>query len=204
MTQDAFQERFPVSRETLDRLNAYYGLLKAWNARINLVGKTTLDDAWSRHFADSAQLFDLAKGEGRWVDIGSGAGFPGMVIAIMSAEAGLHRVVLVESDQRKASFLRTVARELGLSVKVISRRIEDVEPLCADVLSARALAPLALLLGYAERHLSPDGQALFPKGEKAEAEIADALEQWRFDCEKHPSVTDARASVLSIGDISRV
>lgn len=204
MTREAFQQDFPVSRETLEMLDGYYELLKTWNAKINLVGKGTLQDIWQRHFADSAQLFGIPGKPGRWVDLGSGAGFPGLVIAILAQESGKYEVTLVESDQRKAAFLRVVVRELGLRVTVLAKRIEDVEPQNAEVVSARALASLSKLLEFAETHLSTEGTALFPKGEKADAEIAEALEQWRFRCEKHPSVTDARSSILSIGGISRV
>lgn len=204
MTREAFLQEFPVSRETLEKLDCYFELLSAWNSRINLISKGTLKDAWQRHFADSAQLFGIPAGQGSWVDLGSGAGFPGLVIAILADESGAYQVTLVESDQRKAAFLRAVSRELGLKVTVLADRIEEVKPQNAEVVSARALAPLTKLLEYAQTHLSADGLALFPKGEKADAEIAEALEQWHFRCEKHPSITDARSSILSIGGIQRV
>ena len=204
MTPEIFLREFSVSRETVERLELYLALLRSWNSTINLVGKGTLDDAWGRHFADSAQLSRIANSRGRWVDLGSGAGFPGMVIAVLGKESGHCEVTLVESDQRKSAFLRSVARELDLSVTVIADRIEKIGALNADVLSARALAPLTKLLEFAETHLSPDGMALFPKGDKADVEIAEALEQWRFDCKKQPSMTDPRSSILVIGGISRV
>lgn len=195
-----------VSRETLERLKAYEALLKKWNPAINLVSKATLAEAWTRHFVDSAQIFDLApEGAHHWADLGSGGGFPGMVVAAIAAEkAPDMQVTLVESDQRKATFLRTVARELGLKTQVISKRIEEVPPLGADVLSARALASLAQLLGFAERHLCPDGIALFPKGAAHEQELAEALESWRFEVQKTPSRTESGAVILSIGGIARV
>lgn len=196
-----------VSRETAARLSAYAGLLRKWNPAINLVARSTLDDLEARHIADSAQLFDLAPPDARhWVDLGSGGGFPGLVIAILAAGRphGL-RVTLIESDQRKAAFLRTVARELGLdNVSVLDTRIEDTPPQRADVLSARALAPLAALLAFTERHLAPGGTALFPKGARADEELDAALASWRFEVQKIPSGTDPQAVILKIGGIARV
>ncbi|MGR3514726.1 MAG: 16S rRNA (guanine(527)-N(7))-methyltransferase RsmG [Paracoccaceae bacterium] len=201
---EAFQEYIDVSRETLERLYSYAQLLEKWTRKINLVAPSTLKEIWSRHFLDSAQLLELVPQPQHWVDLGSGGGFPGAVIAILLADRAGTEVTLVESDQRKASFLRTVNRELGLSFKVIAKRIEDVPPLQADVLSARALAPLAQLLVYAERHLCSDGRALFPKGASGQSEITQALECWRFDCRTYPSITDARSTILSVGEVSRV
>ncbi|WP_413876801.1 16S rRNA (guanine(527)-N(7))-methyltransferase RsmG [Albidovulum sp.] len=195
-----------VSRETIQRLELYESLIRKWNPRINLVSPGSLDVLWTRHFADSAQIFRLAPASAaHWADLGSGGGFPGLVIAILAAEArpGL-RVTLVESDRRKATFLATAAHALGISVDILADRIEALAPLRADVISARALAPLDILLGHAERHLVPGGVALFPKGATAEAELARALEHWRFSYQKEPSKTDARGVVLIIGGISRV
>ena len=200
-----FQSRTHVSRETLERLEVYASLVERWTKRINLISPNTLSDLWTRHFLDSAQLLKAAPKSARsWVDLGSGAGFPGAVVAILTADAPGPKVTLVESDQRKAAFLRAVSRETGVGFSVICRRIEDIDPLRADIVSARALAPLDKLLGYAERHLAPGGRALFPKGQKAGQEVAEALEHWRFDCESHPSETDPEAVILSIGDIERV
>jgi len=195
-----------VSRETMERLRAYEALLKKWNPAINLVAKSTLDQAWTRHFLDSAQVFGLApKGARHWADLGSGGGFPGMVIAILAAErAPDMAVTLVESDQRKATFLQSVAREVGVDASVIAERIEVVPPLGAGVLSARALAPLTALLGFAERHLAEGGAALFQKGAQHDAEIAEALASWRFKVQKTPSKTDTNAVTLSIGGLARV
>ncbi|MHC0052037.1 16S rRNA (guanine(527)-N(7))-methyltransferase RsmG [Actibacterium sp. D379-3] len=195
-----------VSRETLERLKTYEALLKKWNPAINLVAKSTLAEAWTRHFIDSAQIFDCAPQDVRhWADLGSGGGFPGMVIAIMAAQrAPDMAVTLVESDQRKATFLRTVAREVGVAVNVIAARIEEVPPLGADVVSARALAPLSVLLGFAERHLTPDGRAIFLKGANHAHEITEALASWRFEVQKIPSRTDPQAVILSIGGLAHV
>ncbi len=197
-------EQFDVSRETLEKLEAYADLLRRWNRKINLVSPTTIDDLWSRHFVDSVQLFHLVEWKGHWVDLGSGGGFPGLVVAILGDQGGDRKMTLVEADLRKATFLRTVIRELELSVVVVSERIEQAAPLSADVLSARALAPLVSLLGFAERHLAKTGKAVFPKGERAMEEVSLALEHWHFTCETHSSITDAKSTILCIGDIARV
>lgn len=195
-----------VSRETLERLQIYAELVRRWNPRINLVSRTTLEDLETRHIADSQQLLSLAPEVTQtWVDLGSGGGFPGVVVAIHLAQSAPEaKVTLVESDQRKAAFLRTVSRETDVPMNVISARIEDIEPLRADVLSARALAPLPVLLEWTTRHRKLDGVALFPKGRTWSEEMERALEHWRFDCETHQSQTDAEAVVLKIGAIERV
>lgn len=195
-----------VSRETMARLKCYEALLRKWNPAINLVARSTLDGIWERHFRDSIQVFDLAPPSARhWADLGSGGGFPGLVAAILAADERPDlRVTLVESDLRKAAFLTTVARETGLAATVLPKRIEDLEPLAADVLSARALAPLDRLLAHAERHLAPAGIAIFPKGAAWREELRLALEHWRFSYENSVSVTDPDATVLTIGGISRV
>jgi 16S rRNA (guanine527-N7)-methyltransferase len=195
-----------VSRETAGRLADYAALLRAWNPKINLVSKQTLAELETRHFADSAQLLALAPPDATtWADLGSGGGFPGLVVAILATEARpALRVTLVESDQRKAVFLRTVAQRTGVPVTVLADRIEAVPPLGADVLSARALAPLTTLLDHADRHLAPSGTALFPKGATWRAEVDEALERWRFRCENLPSATSPDGAILRIGEIHRV
>lgn len=202
----AFADHTNVSRETLARLDTYADLLVRWTRKINLVSASSLSSLWTRHFLDSAQLMSLAPEDSKtWADLGSGGGFPGAVVAVLAMESrpGL-RVTLVEADQRKAAFLRTVLRETGAPGTVIPERIEKVAPLKADVVSARALAPLNDLLGYAKRHLGKNGRALFLKGEKGADELTEALEHWRFHCETYTSKTDAEAVILSIGDIQRV
>ena len=195
-----------VSRETMERLEIYEGLLKKWNPKINLVSKATIDDLWKRHFVDSAQIFSLApEGFRSWVDIGSGGGFPGLVCAIMGAEkAPDAKFTLIESDARKCVFLRTVAREVGIAPTVVTDRIEHAPPAQADVMSARALADLKALLGFSERHLQKTGTALFPKGVSWEKEVQEARKSWFFDCEAITSETESGAVILRIGGISRV
>lgn len=203
--RDGFLRQRAVSRETIDRLDLYEALLKKWNPAINIVASSTANAIWSRHFLDSAQIFDLAGSGTQWGDLGSGGGFPGMVAAILAAteRPGLH-VTLVESDRRKAAFLAHVAHATGIEISVRAERIETTSPLAANILTARALAPLSSLLGFAARHLALGGRAIFPKGANCEAEIAKALEVWRFSYEKVASRTAAEATILIIGDISRV
>jgi 16S rRNA (guanine527-N7)-methyltransferase len=161
---------------------------------------------WERHFADSAQLWRYRPpGATRWLDLGSGAGFPGLVIAILAADQEPElRVTLVESDQRKAAFLRAAAAATGAPVKVIARRAEDLDPLAADVLSARALAPLGALMHHAEKHRRPSGICLFPKGTTVHKEIEATERIWRFDHELHASLTNPAAAILEIGAMGRV
>lgn len=194
-----------VSRETNDRLSIYLNLLQRWNQKINLVAKGATDEMLSRHFADSAQLVHLATPCSHWADFGSGAGFPGIVVAILGYELFPDVVfTCVESDQRKAAFLRTVSRETGVPVSVISERIESLPPLGADIISARALAPLPILLELAQRHLREQGKCLFMKGETWADEIDAADQEWQFQCEPIPSKTHPKSMILKIGDPQRV
>ncbi|MYM55359.1 16S rRNA (guanine(527)-N(7))-methyltransferase RsmG [Thalassovita mangrovi] len=188
------------------RLEAYAALLEKWNPKINLVARSTLETLWDRHFVDSAQVFrHLPDGAASWADLGSGGGFPGLVIAILAAEkAPEMQVALVESDTRKAAFLRTVIRETGISARVIDERIENIPPLQADVISARALADLSTLLGFAAQHLAQGGVALFPKGVNWEKEVQEARQKWRFACKQFTSETDTGAVILRIEGIEHV
>lgn len=195
-----------VSRETFERLSVYEALLKKWNPVINLVSKSSIADLRVRHFIDSTQIFSLMPEDTKtWIDIGSGGGFPGMVCAIIGAEKSPDtQFHLVESDMRKATFLRSVAREVGVSVQVYSERIENMDSFNADVLSARALAALDRLLEFSAPHLEKNGVALFPKGENYKSELSQARKQWQFDCEEHQSTTGSNSVVLKIGNIKRV
>ena len=193
-----------VSRETIEQLHKLELLLLKWNPTINLVAKSTLANLWSRHFVDSAQLYELGK-HGSWLDLGSGGGFPGLVVAVL-AEAGEQsfKLTLVESDQRKATFLRTALRELGLTAQVIPARIEQIPPQMADTISARALAPLTKLLEYSARHLKPDGHCLFPKGANWREEVEAARHKWHFDHTTYPSKTDPDGAILVVKAIQHV
>ena len=205
-SQANFAEAFDVSRETLDRLHAYAALLIKWNPKINLVAKSTIPNIWHRHLADSAQLWALApKGAKSWMDIGSGAGFPGLVIAAIAAEKAPDlEITMVESDRRKSVFLQSAAREMGVTVKVITKRIELLEPQNADILSARALSSLSQLLEFAEKHRKPDGVCLFPKGARVDSELTEASSCWHMAYETFPSMTDPDAVILRIGEFKRV
>lgn len=183
----------------MERLGA---LVIRWNRSINLIARSTESAIWRRHIVDSSQLHSYAPDAHIWTDLGAGGGFPGLVIATMAMESGTPaRTILVESDRRKVAFLRAAIRELMLPAEVRVGRIEQLDPIGADIVSARALAPLGRLLGHAERHLRPGGRALFLKGATWRAEKRDALASWSFRCETFPSVTDKEAAVLRIGDI---
>ncbi|MGR3661122.1 MAG: 16S rRNA (guanine(527)-N(7))-methyltransferase RsmG [Paracoccaceae bacterium] len=204
--RDQFISAIDVSRETIRKLDVFEVLLKKWNPAINLVGKSTLEHLWARHFLDSAQIFTISKHKsGHWVDIGTGGGFPGLVVAIMAAEKAPDlRFTFVESDRRKATFLQAAVREVDLKAAVLTERVENLNTLAADIISVRALASLDKLLGYAETHLKPDGQAIFLKGENFRKELREALEKWSFQSDEYASLTDKAAVILSIGDIKRV
>lgn len=181
-------------------------LLRKWNGAINLVAPASLDHFWRRHALDSVQLLDRAPAQARrWVDLGSGGGLPGLVVAIVAAsERPDLSVTMIESDGRKAAFLEAVVRECGIASRILAERIEGAPAQGADVVSARALAPLPRLLGLAERHLAPEGTALLAKGAAHQQEIAEALELWRFSIQKWPSLTDPSAVILEIKGLSRV
>lgn len=197
---------YDVSRETLDKLNAYADLVRKWTRKINLVSSKTLDVLWERHILDSAQVFSAAAPEkGHWVDLGSGGGFPGAVVAILAQELAPNlSLTCVESDQRKAAFLRSVSRETSTPFQVLDARIEAAPRQQANYLSARALAPLATLLGFADRHLAEGGTAIFPKGARHKEELSEAQKLWRFEVQEITSCTDSEAVLFKIGALSRV
>lgn len=194
-----------VSRETMDRLRTFEALVTKWTAKINLISKASQADIWNRHIADSVQLYRYAPKSGLWADLGSGGGFPGIVVAILGREDTSDRpFLLVESDQRKATFLRAAIRELGLNATVEATRIESLAPLNASVLSARALTDLPGLLEFAERHLAPDGTCLFPKGSSWLEEDTKAKARYTYAIEALPSITEQGAAILKIKDVARV
>lgn len=200
MTRAAACAALHVSRETADRLAAYLALLDRWQRRINLVAASTLADPWRRHILDCGQLAALAPPAARvWADLGSGAGLPGLVLAIL----GVAEMHLVESDQRKAAFLREAARVTGAPVTVHATRIEDAILPALDVVTARALAPLDRLLALAAPHLGKDVTAIFPKGRQAQRELTEARAHWHMTAETVPSLSDPQASVLVLRGVSR-
>jgi 16S rRNA (guanine527-N7)-methyltransferase len=189
-----------VSRETCVGLEVLAAELQRWQTIKNLVGPRTLDEVWTRHVADSLQLLELAGTPRTWLDLGSGAGFPGLVLALAGRERGL-TVHLVESNARKCAFLRHVARLTAAPAQVHESRLETVVPGFAgraDVVSARALASLADLLRWTEPLLTTGSVGLFPKGRDAAAELTEAEKTWRFDVEILPSRTDSQARILRI------
>jgi 16S rRNA (guanine527-N7)-methyltransferase len=199
----------PVSRETRDRLAHYVELLGRWQKIKNLVGPGTLEHVWTRHMLDSAAVLDIAPDVRTVVDLGSGAGFPGMVVAVMLAGTPGAAVHLVEANARKGSFLRTVARETGAPATVHIGRIEDVVPVLArtltpDLVTARALAPLDQLLGLAEPLLATGATGLFHKGRELADEIAATRDHWGFDLVEHPSRTDPAGRLVDIRGLRRL
>jgi 16S rRNA (guanine527-N7)-methyltransferase len=199
----AFQRLFAVSRETIRRLELYESLLQRWQKAVNLVAPGSLGDVWHRHFADSAQLARLVPpGATAIVDLGSGGGFPGLVLAMMLAERSAARVSLVESDTRKVAFLREVARQAGVVVDILAARIESRETQTmigtVDVVTGRALAPLNRLLGWARPFFAAGTVGLFLKGRGVLREIEEAGAVWRFEVELVSSLTDAAGRVAVI------
>jgi 16S rRNA (guanine527-N7)-methyltransferase len=192
-----------VSRETKEKLELLERELRRWQAIKNLVGPATLDQIWDRHIVDSLQLLALAPEARNWIDLGSGAGFPGLVLAIAGAERGL-KVHLVESNSRKCSFLRHVSRLTGADATVHEARLETVIPNYigkVDVVSARALASLTMLLEWTEPLLKAGAIGLFPKGRDVEIELTEARKKWTFDPDVLPSLTDSEARILRITSI---
>jgi 16S rRNA (guanine527-N7)-methyltransferase len=195
-----------VSRETIAALKTYEALVLKWTTSINLIAPSTRGGIWSRHIEDSAQVVDLIPPQSKnLVDFGSGAGFPALVVAILAREVlPSLEVTCLESDQRKCAFLRAVARETGVRVRVLSERIESA-PVCdAEVATARAVAPVVDLLGFAERHRHQKGTCLFLKGGRARNEVSEAQKLWQFQPQYHPSKTDPDGCVIEIGEFSRV
>jgi 16S rRNA (guanine527-N7)-methyltransferase len=199
-------EDLNVSRETFHRLEQYVALIEKWTVKINLISKSSVVDIWTRHILDSVEVYRAGPRKfDCWLDLGSGGGLPGIVVAIMAAENSQQQnVCLVESDSRKAAFLRAAIRETGVAGTVICERIEALPPHNADIVSARALADLGTLLGYADHHLAKGGIALFSKGMSWEKELAVARNEWSFSYEVLKSETEKGSVIMKIGDIARV
>ena len=196
----------PVSRETAARLDDFVQLLLKWQQTTNLVAPASLSEVWTRHVLDSLQLLALAPDALTWVDLGSGGGFPGLVIACALAERPGAKVHLVESNRKKGAFLREAARRLGLPALVHSRRIEDLVDNfddLADVVTARALAPLRGLLDLAEPMLKTGATGLFPKGQDVETELTEAAKYWIIEADLIPSMTSAQGRVVVVRTAQR-
>lgn len=190
-----------VSRETEERLTVFVALLLSWNRTINLISKRDEEQVWERHVADSLNLLQyLPSSFDSAIDLGSGGGFPGIVLAIASDR----RFTLIEADQRKAAFLREAARVCGAPAIVLGERAERAVLPAAPVITARALAPIKTLLTWATPLLAPGGICLFPKGRTVGAELTQAVQQWRMCVEQWPSPLDPAARVLRLSEISRV
>lgn len=198
-----FAARTGVSRETLARLKAYIGLLEDWNARHNLVSAKSLADVWRRHIWDSAQLLPFIPSSAKTLaDLGSGAGFPGLVLAELLR--GRVTVTLFEATRKKADFLRAAADRMGLVVEISNNRIESAAAKSFDVVTARALAPLDVLLGYAQQFAGRGTVCLFLKGQSLAAELTQARKSWRMKAFQHQSVTDPSGAILEVREFEHV
>ncbi|MER9919031.1 MULTISPECIES: 16S rRNA (guanine(527)-N(7))-methyltransferase RsmG [unclassified Mesorhizobium] len=193
----------PVSRETFDRLVTFERLFLKWNRNINLAAPSTLDDVWGRHILDSAQLARIAPQAKRWADLGSGGGFPGLVMAFLLVERDGASIDLVESNRKKASFLQAVIGQFGLPARVVARRIEDSYALVSEpeIITARALAALPALLDLSAPWLTKGSRALFHKGRDYRSEVEESTHRWAFDLVEHPSMTDAHGVILEVTDL---
>ena len=191
-----------VSRETFQKISAYLELLDRWRERINLIGPGEGRHLWRRHVLDSLQLLQYISAEDKSVaDLGSGAGFPGLILACALADKAGAAVTLVEKSPRKSEFLRAVGKEVGLPVAVLTIRLEDAPGVLFDVVTARALAPLPKLLGFADAWLKPSGKALLMKGRDTEAELAEAREAWTFDLSTLDSQSSPEGRVLRVSSL---
>ena len=203
MTPDQFQFLTGVKPEQTADLEAFIERLAEANAVMNLVGPDTLPDVWNRHIWDSAQLLDLAPKAATWADLGAGAGFPGVVLAILLKGRPDAHVWLIDSLGKRCRFLQAVVDELALPATVINGRAEE-QALGVDVVTARAVAPMDKLLGYAQPYLQRGAQGLFLKGEKAEAELIEARKVWHFESDLSVSRSDPRGRIVSVRSLRRV
>jgi 16S rRNA (guanine527-N7)-methyltransferase len=194
-----------VSRETFDSLVELHATLAQWNRSINLVSPTTLSDAWNRHVLDSAQLWPLIRGAEDLADLGSGGGFPGLVLAVFLRETPGKTIRLVESNRKKAAFLQTVTGKLSLPATVVTQRIEDVvqsQP-APEIVTARALAPLPSLLSMTEPWFLDGAKALLHKGRDYQKEVKESADKWSFHLIEHRSVIDGDSVILEIEDVRK-
>ena len=203
MKKNEFVKSLNVSRETLNGFYEYETLLSKWNEKINLVSKNTLVDIWERHFLDSGQIIKHVEASGkRWVDVGSGAGFPGLVVALLLRDRKIDcDLVLVEKNPKKGFFLNEVIRKLNLSVEVVNDNIDTLEPLNADILTARAFSELNNLIEIAFRHRKKEGICLFLKGENYRIELDKTLNYWFFDYDIVDSLSSSSGKIIRVKKI---
>ena len=203
MKKNKFVKSLNVSRETLSGFYEYKTLLYKWNEKINLVSKHTLIDIWERHFLDSGQIIINVEASGkRWVDVGSGAGFPGLVVALLLRDRKVDcDLVLVEKHPKKVFFLKEVIRKLNLSVEVVNDNIYTLEPLNADILTARAFSELNNLMEIAFRHRKKEGICLFLKGENYKIELDKTLNNWFFDYDIVGSLSSSSGNIIRVKKI---
>lgn len=202
---EEFAQASDVSRETLARLKAYVALLEEWSARHNLVSRASLADVWRRHVWDSAQLIGLIPQTARTlVDLGSGAGFPGLALAILLRERPEFRTVLYDATAKKCAFLAVAAERTGVSAQIRCARIEDASTEPFDIVAARACAPLVKLLGYAQSFQGPSTTNLFLKGQNVEGELIEAHRYWSMKVARHASRSDPSGTILEIRELARV
>lgn len=196
-----FVNALNVSRETMERLEAYAEILIKWQPSVGLIGKSSIPDLWRRHFLDCAQLaIHAPTGANVWIDIGSGAGLPGMVLSILDVGA----VHLVESNSRKCEFLREVKRRTAATAIIHAARIEDLDPWPVDIITARAVAPLSKLLEYSQAFISPGTHCLFLKGQHVENELNEAAKYWNMEVKRITSIADPGGTILHITKVSHV
>ena len=203
MKKNEFVKSLNVSRETLNGFYEYETLLSKWNEKINLVSKNTLVDIWERHFLDSGQIIKHVEVSGkRWVDVGSGAGFPGLVVALLLRDRKIDcDLVVVEKNSKKVFFLNEVIRKLNLSVEVVNDKIDNLEPLNADILTARAFSELNNLIEIAFRHRKKEGICLFLKGENYRMELDKTLNYWFFDYDIIDSLSSSSGKIIRVKKI---
>lgn len=203
MNAAAFEASLNATPAQMADLHTLVEQLTAANTVMNLVGPDSLPDVWNRHIFDSAQLLDLAPTAATWADLGAGAGFPGLVLAILLKDRADSHVWLIDSLGKRCRFLQAAVEALSLRATVVNGRAEE-QRIKVDVVTARALAPMERLLGYAQPYLQRGAQGLFLKGEKAEAELIDARKVWQFDSDLSVSRSDPRGRIVSVRSLRRV
>ena len=203
MKKNNFIKGFNVSRETLNSFCEYQTLLAKWNKKINLVSKNTLANLWERHFLDSGQIINHVDASGkRWVDVGAGAGFPGLVVALLLKDRKIDcDMILVEKNTKKVFFLNEVIRKLNLNVTVVNKNVESIESLNADILTARAFSELKKLVELALFHRKERGVCLFLKGENYRSELDKTLNYWFFDYDVIDSLSNSSGKIIRVKKI---